>query len=88
MAMTESGETRAVARLPNLEIEVLHKPAGEGRGEQVAILFSAAGGQAMPAMLLGLAQPMLLWMRWVEAAWAPWLALAALSDARGARRES
>lgn len=72
MAWIDSGETRALTRLPNLEIEVLHKPARDGRGEQVAILLSA-GPRGAPAMLLGLAQPMLLWMRFLQAAWAPWL---------------
>jgi len=73
MEVLNEGETRAFARLANLDIEILHRPARDGRGEQVALLLSAHP-QESPALMDGFAAPMLLWMQMLQTMWSPWLA--------------
>jgi len=73
MEVLNDGETRALARLPSLDIEILHRPARDGRGEQVALLLSAHPNGA-PALMDGFAAPMLLWMQMLQTMWLPWFA--------------
>jgi hypothetical protein len=77
MEILNDGETRALARLPNLDIEILHRPARDGRGEQVALLLSAHP-QGSPALMNGFSAPMLLWMQMLQAMWSPWFVPASL----------
>lgn len=70
-------ETRATARLPNLDIEILHRRAWEGDAEQLQVTLTGTPSLEAAGRMLELANPMLLWMRMAEAAWAPWLALMA-----------
>jgi hypothetical protein len=72
-------ETRATARLPNLDIEIVHGRSADGNTERLAISIMAvpsfeAFGRAMEA-----ANPFLFWMRFAQRAWAPWLDLAPAS---------
>ncbi len=73
MASGDPEETRAFARLPGLDIAVLHRGARGGEGEQVVIALRtappfAALGRPTPAV-----DPLLLWMGLAQAAWASWL---------------
>ena len=66
-------ETRAIARLPNLDIEIIHGCSADGNAERLSISVLAvpsfdAFGRAMEA-----ANPFLFWMRIAQRAWAPWL---------------
>lgn len=66
-------ETRAVARLPNLNIEIIHGRSADGNAERLSISVLAvpsfdAFGRAMEA-----ANPFLFWMRMAQTAWRPWL---------------
>ena len=72
-------ETRATARLPNLDIEILHRRAWNGDAEQVQVTLTGTPSLEAAGRMLELANPMLLWMRMAEAAWAPWLTLMAPS---------
>jgi hypothetical protein len=70
-------ETRATARLPNLDIEVLHRRSWVGDAEQLQVTLTGVPSLEAASRMLEAANPMLFWMRMAEAAWAPWLALMA-----------
>ena len=84
-------ETRAVARLPGLEIEIRHRVAAGGEGEMLALRITGTPDlgaasrtllppllpYAMPTAPLALLAPWQLWTAMMEAAWRPWLALLA-----------
>jgi hypothetical protein len=84
-------ETRAIATLPHLEIEIGHRRLPEEQAEQLAISLRATPSFAAFAQFLErqapwpwlALQPWLLSARMVQASWQPWLAaLAAASAAR------
>lgn len=70
-------ETRALARLPNLDIELVHRQARDGGAEEIALRLRAVPSFAALEPLLAAANPFLLWAKAAELAWAPWLALLA-----------
>ncbi len=82
-------EIRAVANLPGLAIEIVHRAPAPGEAETFGIriratpdLETAARGLG-PALLPwaglpmapGAFDPFQFWLRMAEAAWRPWLAL-------------
>jgi hypothetical protein len=84
-------ETKVVARLPGLDIAVVHRGARSG-GEEVMVALRAVSPFRAPGHL-GAANPLLFWMGLVGAAWDPWLCwLAAVSQppwvARGRDRRA
>lgn len=86
-------ETRAIARLPHLDVEIWHRRLPEEHAEQLAISlkatpsfegFAKALEQQAPWPWLAL-QPWLVWGQIVQAVWQPWLA--ALSAAAAGRSQ-
>jgi len=73
MASSDPIETRAFARLPGLDVAVLHRGARGMDGEQVVIALRAVPSFAALGRPIGMADPLLLWMRLAQAAWASWL---------------
>lgn len=75
--MTESdfNETKAVAHLPNLDIEILHRRPWHGNEELVTITLRAVPSFDAFFRAVEAANPLLFWMRAVETAWAPWIRL-------------
>ncbi|MBV8526342.1 MAG: hypothetical protein JOY71_30235 [Acetobacteraceae bacterium] len=71
MRPTEFEETRAFARLPNLDVEVRHRH--QPNEEQIFIAFRAAPSFAAFNRLLATANPLSFWMAMVQTAWLPWL---------------
>jgi hypothetical protein len=65
-------ETRAVARLPGIDIAILYSDAQDARGERVTIMLEKA---ALPPFVPG--DPVGAWLMLVRAAWAPWVAVTA-----------
>ena len=75
MARGEPDETRAYARLPGLDIAVLHRAAHGKDGEQVVVALRAApsfGALGRPTIGAA-ADPLMLWMGLTQAVWATWL---------------
>jgi hypothetical protein len=73
MDADETDTTRASARLPGLDIEVMHRRAADGDAEQISVNLSFAGfGRAVEV-----ADPFSLWVQSVQApwlmTWLPWL---------------
>ena len=65
--------TRASARLPGLDIEIVHRRAIEGDSEQISINLRAAPSFEAFGRALESANPFVFWMQTVQLAWLPWL---------------
>ena len=74
--MRDHDETRATARLPHLDIELLHRRRRDGDAEMIAVTLRGVPSLDAFGRLLEAANPFLFWLRWIEAAWAPWLGAA------------
>ena len=81
MASGHPDETRAFARLPGLDIAVLHRAAWGGDGEQVVIAVRAAPSFGALGRPVGIADPLLLWMGLAQTMWASWLGCLAAASA-------
>jgi hypothetical protein len=75
--MTESdfNETKAVAHLPNVDIEIIHRRPWEGNEELLTITMRAVPSFDAFFRAVEAANPFVFWMRAVETAWGPWLRL-------------
>lgn len=76
-------ETRAVAKLPHLDIEIRHAKAPDERAEYLSITlratpdFDTAAGAFDPAMLMRAWMSMNPWLAWMSLAspFTPWAAM-------------
>jgi hypothetical protein len=75
-------EIRATARLPHLDVEIVHRRLPEEQAEQLAISLKAIPSFDVFARHLDAralfwpwlaANPLLAWQRLLQAAWEPWL---------------
>ena len=82
MARSDYDETTAVAHLPQLDIEIRHRRPWQGEGEEMTITLRAVPSFEAFGRMMEAANPMLFWIRAMEAAWAPWLALAGAARPR------
>jgi hypothetical protein len=73
MERSEYDETRATARLPNLDIEILHRRPWEGDEEQLVVMLRAVPSFEAFGRLLEASNPLLAWTRMMEAVWSPWV---------------
>ena len=69
MEMSEYDETRATARLPNFDIEILHRRPWEGNEEQLVVMLRAVPSFEAVGRWLEVSNPLLVWTRMMEAAW-------------------
>jgi hypothetical protein len=70
-------ETKATARLPNLDIEIVRSRSPAGDAERITISLQAAPSFEAFGHFLGATNPFLFWMRFAHAAWTPWLGASA-----------
>jgi hypothetical protein len=75
MAKSDYDETKAVAHLPNLDVEILHCRPWHGEEELLSITLRAVPSFETFFHFVQATNPMLLWMRALETAWSPWLRL-------------
>jgi hypothetical protein len=76
-------ETKATARLPNLDIEIVRSRSPAGDAERITISLQAAPSFEAFGRFLEATNPFLFWMRFAQAAWKPWLgAFAAMLPSR------
>lgn len=66
-------ETRAVAHLPNLQIEIIQSRSRAGDAERLSISMLAVPSFGAFQSYMETANPFLFWMRFAQTAWAPWL---------------
>ncbi len=66
-------ETRATGRLPGVDIEVLHRPAAQGRGEQISIQLTASSSFETFSRAMQTADPFTFWAETLQLAWMPWV---------------
>jgi hypothetical protein len=71
-------ETKATARLPNLDIEIVRSRSPARDAERITISLQAAPFAAL-GHFLEATNPFLFWMRFAQTAWTPWLGAAAAS---------
>ncbi len=74
--MSDYDETRATARLPHLDIELVHRRPRSGEAEMIAVTVRAVPSLEAVGRMLEASNPWLFWLRLVEAAWSPWLGAA------------
>ena len=70
-------ETKATARLPNLDIEIVHSRSPAGDAERITISLQAAASFEAFGRFLEATNPFLFWMRFAQTAWTPWLGASA-----------
>jgi hypothetical protein len=66
---SEFDATRATARLPGLDIEIIHRRAPAGDAEQISINLQAAPSFEAFGRFLGTANPFAFWMAAAQLAW-------------------
>jgi len=64
---------KATARLPNLDIEILHRRSPSGDTEQISIVLQAAPSFEAFARFIEAANPFAFWAQAAWLAWCPWL---------------
>jgi hypothetical protein len=65
--------TRATARLPGLDIEIVRRRAVGGDAEQISINLTAAPSFEVFGRALEAANPFAYWAQAAQLAWQPWL---------------
>jgi hypothetical protein len=81
VAASETGTTRATARLPGLDIEIMHRRAVEGHAEQISINLRAVPSFEAFGRALEAANPFAFWAQAAQLAWLPWLETLSLARA-------
>jgi hypothetical protein len=69
---SEIGATRATARLPGLNIEVVHRQSPDGDSEQISINLQAVPSFEAFGRFLEAANPFAFWVQAGQLAWLPW----------------
>jgi hypothetical protein len=69
----EGNTTRATARLPGLDIEIIHRRSFNDEAEQISINLQAMPSFKAFGRYLETANPFALWAQAVQMAWLPWL---------------
>ena len=72
----EGNTTRATARLPGLDIEIIHRRSLNDEAEQLSINLQAMPSFEAFGRFLETASPFALWAQAVQLAWLPWLNVA------------
>jgi hypothetical protein len=70
---SEVDATRATARLPGLEIEVVHRRSPSGDAEQISINLQAVPSFEAFGRFIETANPFACWLQAAQMVWFPWL---------------
>lgn len=70
---TDDNVIRATARLPGLEIEIIHRGSPAAEAEQISIHLQATPSFEAFGQFLRAANPFALWLQAAQTAWFPWL---------------
>jgi hypothetical protein len=69
----EIEDMKAIAHLPGLDIEILHRPSPDGEGEQISITLTAMPSFEALAKTFEALNPFAFWVEAMRFAWSPWL---------------
>ena len=72
MVSGDQNETRALFRLPNLEIAMVHRGVRGGEGEQVMSALRTVPSMESIGSVIESAAPLVFWMQLTQAAWTSW----------------
>ena len=72
MPPTPTEETRAIARLPGLDIEIVHRRPQGGSGEAIGIMLHAMPSFDALSRAMFQPNPLLLWAEVTQAMWSAW----------------
>lgn len=72
----QTDTTHATARLPGLDIEIMHRRAVEGDAEQISINLRATPSFEAFGRTLELTNAFAFWAQAAQLAWLPWLGTA------------
>ena len=70
---SEVDAVKASARLPGLDIDIIHRQSPDGDWEQVSINLRAIPSFGALGRLFEAADPFTLWMQAAQLMWTPWL---------------
>jgi hypothetical protein len=70
--LPEIDATRATARLPGLDIEIVHRRSPGGDAEQISINLQAVPSFEAFGRFFDGANPFVFWAQAVQMAWLPW----------------
>ena len=74
MPISKYDDTWATARLPNVDVDILHRRRWSGGTEQLRVTVRVLPPAETFGSLLEISNPLLVWMRMMmEAAWPPWM---------------
>jgi hypothetical protein len=73
------GATKATARLPGLNIEIVHRQSPSGDAEQISIHLQAIPSFEAFGRFLEDANPFAFWVQASRLAWLPWLEAARIA---------
>ncbi|WP_024515770.1 hypothetical protein [Bradyrhizobium sp. Tv2a-2] len=82
---SEMDSTKASARLPGVDIDIVHQRSPNGEWEQISINLRATPSFEALGSLSEVADPFAFWLRAARLMWMPWLLTAQtmmLSDGR------
>jgi hypothetical protein len=88
MIQSEYEETRATARLPYVDIEILHRHPWEGGEEQIAVVIRSVSAFEAFGRVLEASNSLLVWSQMMQMVWSPWLRGLAEASARLQRQQS
>lgn len=69
----EDDTTRATARLPGLDIEIIHRRSPNADAEQISINLQAVPSFEAFGRFLEAANPLVFWAKAAQMVWLPWL---------------
>jgi hypothetical protein len=72
----EIDATGATARLPSLDIEIVHRRSTGGDAEQISITLQTVPSFEAFGRFIESANPFAFWARAMQMAWLPWSAVA------------
>ena len=73
MHPSETEATRAVAHLPGLNIEIVHRQSPDGLAEQISISLTAVPSFEAFSRLIDVFNPFAFWAEAARLAWSPWV---------------
>jgi hypothetical protein len=77
---SDVGMTRATARLPGLDVDIVHRRSPQGDAEQITITLQAMPSFEAFGSWLEAANPFVFWARAAQLAWLPWLEAARIAS--------